>query len=173
MYIKTQRLVLKPFEEADKALAVDMFFDDKIKQTYMLPDFASVEAAEKLFYRLKDLSEMEDREVVGIYLVDSEKASEVLIGFMNDVEKIGDGIEMGYVIDSKYHNMGYMTEALQGMIKALFAKGYKQVITGAFETNGASIRVMEICGMIRQEKVDEIEYRGRVHRCVYYMMESK
>ena len=60
MYIKTKRLVLKPFEEADKALAVDMFFDDKIKQTYMLPDFASVEAAEKLFYRLKDLSEMED-----------------------------------------------------------------------------------------------------------------
>ena len=165
--------MLKPFEEADKALAVDMFFDEKIKQTYMLPDFTSVEAAEKLFYRLKDLSEMEDRVVVGIYLVDSENESEVLIGFMNDVEKIDDSIEMGYVIDSKYHNQGYMTEALQGMIKALLANGFKQVITGAFETNGASIRVMEKCGMIRQEKIDEIEYRGKLHRCVYYMMESK
>ena len=30
------------------------------------------------------------------------------------------------------------------------------------------IRVMEKSGMKREEKTDEIEYRGAVHRCVYY-----
>lgn len=52
----------------------------------------------------------------------------------------------------------------------LFQMGYKQVITGAFEENIASRRVMEKCGMILTESEEKIEYRGKVHRCVYYLI---
>ena len=174
MYVKTQRLVLKPFDEKDKDLAIRMFVNDQIKQTYMLPDFDSREAAEKLFYRLQELSLTEGRFVVGVYLtagVDSAGlniSEDRLIGFMNDVEIEGDEIELGYVIDPQYHNQGYATEALQGMMEELFARGFKQVVTGAFDTNLPSIRVMEKCGMARLQKEDDVEYRGKVHRCVYY-----
>ena len=52
-------------------------------------------------------------------------------------------------------------------IADLFELGFKQVVAGAFVENPASLRVMEKAGMTPIEKVDEIEYRGRTHTCVY------
>ena len=171
MYIETDRLILKPFEERDKSLAINMFVNDQIKQTYMLPDFPSEEAAAKLFYRLQELSLTEGRFVVGVYRKTED--GPVLIGFMNDVE-IKDGkIEMGYVIDPTYHNQGYCTEALKGMIQYLLEHGFSRVITGAFEGNAASLRVMEKSGMQKIDYTDEITYRGKVHRCIYYVMDKE
>ena len=90
------------------------------------------------------------------------------IGFLNDVEIVDGSIELGYVIHPACHNRGYMTAGLSIAIEELFRVGYKCVICGAFEENRASQRVMEKCGMTRIEKIDEIPYRGSVHRCVYY-----
>ena len=42
-----------------------------------------------------------------------------------------------------------------------------------FEENIASKRVMEKCGMIPIGKEEYIEYRGVVHRCVYYSIKQK
>jgi len=50
----------------------------------------------------------------------------------------------------------------------MFARGFSEVLAGAFEENLASMRIMEKSGMTRIEKTDEIEYRGKVHQCVYY-----
>lgn len=171
MHIETDRLILKPFEEEDKSLAINMFVNDQIKQTYMLPDFESEEAAAKLFYRLQDLSMKDDRFVVGIYT--KAEGQPVLIGFMNDVEIKEEQIEMGYVIDPAYHNQGYCTEALKGVIGYLLEHGFSRVITGAFEGNAASLRVMEKSGMKKIDYTDEITYRGKVHRCIYYVMDKK
>ena len=54
------------------------------------------------------------------------------------------------------------------MIDYLKEHGFATVTAGAFEQNVASLRVMQKCGMVRLEKTDEIEYRGRVHTCIYY-----
>ena len=61
-----------------------------------------------------------------------------------------------------------MTTALQLAMEELFALGYEEILTGAFSTNIASIRVMEKCGMTKLSKTDEIQYRGLTHTCVYY-----
>ena len=167
MHIETKRLVIKPFSEEDKANAIKLFVNDRIKQTYMLPDFQSEEEAKKLFYRLKELSLSEEHYVAGIY------RDHKLIGFLNDVEIAGDKIEMGYVIDPKCHNQGYATEAMQGVIGYLFDDGFTEVITGAFESNIPSIKVMQKCGMARLEKEEDIEYRGRMHHCIYYSAKYK
>ena len=82
------------------------------------------------------------------------------------------GIELGYVIHPRFHGKGYMTQALKAAIEELFSDGYREVITGAFEENRASIRVMEKAGMILQGKTEEIEYRGKTHNCIYYHMEK-
>ena len=166
MYIETQRLVLKPFSEADMDDLCKLLRDDIIKKTYMLPDFESDEHCLKLARRLRDLSLDESRYVVGIYL-DGK-----LIGFSNDVENVDGAIEMGYVIDPAHHNCGYATEAMTGIISCLHGQGFREVIAGAFECNPASIRVMQKSGMTLVDKIDEIEYRGKVHRCVYYVAKN-
>jgi RimJ/RimL family protein N-acetyltransferase len=73
----------------------------------------------------------------------------------------------------KFHNRGYCTEALTGAIQYLFYRGFDEVVAGAFEGNEASFRVMVKSGMEKQVYQDEIEYRGKVHRCVYYAIRKR
>ena len=77
-------------------------------------------------------------------------------------------MEVGYLIHPEYHGKGYMTEALIAFIQDLFSLGLEEVIAGAFEENPASLRVMQKAGMTLLDKSDELEYRGKVHRCIYY-----
>ena len=166
MYVKTERLELRPFAESDREATVRILMDNRVNKTYMLPDFESVEKAEGLFRRLMDLSMREERYVAAISR-DGEA-----VGFLNDVEIHGDSIELGYVIHPDHWGRGYMTEALKAVTEELFRAGFRQVITGAFETNLASIRVMEKAGMQKIEKTDAIDYRGRTHTCVYYVAQK-
>ena len=115
-----------------------------------------------LFERLRQLSMVEDRLVAGIFL-DGQ-----CIGIMNEVEIKDKRIELGYALLPKFHNRGYCTETLTGAIQYLFDRGFEEVVASAFEENEASFRVMVKSGMEKQEYQDEIEYQGKVHRCVYY-----
>lgn len=162
MYIKTKRLELKPISRDSLNALVELLTDDVVKQTYMVPDFPNRWEAEKLAQRLITLSEQEGRYVAGIYYRDS------LIGILNETESTDDRIEVGYAILPRYHHQGFCTEALQGAIGYFFAQGINEVLAGAFAENTASIRVMIKSGMTKLDRRDEIEYRGRVHRCVYY-----
>ncbi len=162
MMIKTNRLTVKPFSEADKDAMIALFVDEKIKQTYMLPDLVTEEAKTKLFSRFLALSASDAHFVRGIY------CGETLVGFLNDTEIKGDMIELGYVISPMFWGRGYMTEALTAVIHYLLQNGYASVITGAFASNLASIRVMEKCGMTKMNTHATIEYRGKLHECVYY-----
>ena len=160
--IDTPRLRLTSMTDADADSVIDMLTHPEVIQTFMVPDFPSRQEALKLFERLKALSLAEDRFVYGIYLEDQ------IVGFLNDIDRNGDEIELGYVIHPQYKNRGFATEALAASIKSLFAQGFAAVKTGAFVENAASIRVMEKCGMTLLPQTEDIEYRGRVHRCVYY-----
>ena len=162
MYAKTERLVLRPILETSLESLAALFTDDTVKQTYMVPDFPHREAAVKFAGRIRQLSLDPGRYVAGIYL-DTQ-----LIGLMNETEVSGDSIEVGYAILPQFQNRGYCTEALVGAIAYFFDRGFSQVIAGAFEENAASLRVMEKSGMLKIQKTDEAEYRGKTHRCVYY-----
>ena len=162
MYIKTERLELKPIALESLDALVELLTDDVVKQTYMVPDFSNREESEKLAQRLITLSEQEGRYVAGIYYRDS------LIGILNETESVDDRIEVGYAILPRYHTQGFCTEALRGTIGYFFAQGINEVLAGAFAENTASIRVMIKSGMKKLDRRDEIEYRGRVHRCVYF-----
>lgn len=166
MYIETERLVLRPFEAADIPALATLLRDDRIGQTYMLPDFKNEAQAAALADRLRELSLDSSRVVAGICLAGN------LIGFLNDVEIQNGSIELGYVIDPAHWGRGYATEALKGVIAYLLASGFREVVAGAFAENTPSIRVMVKAGMKRLDKEDEIRYRGRVHRCVYYAADS-
>jgi len=136
--------------------------NEAVGETYMVPDFQSLEEVRKLFEVLKRLSFDKDHFVYGICLEDR------LIGFLNDVEIREGQIELGFVIDPAHWNKGFATEAFGEAIQTLFQLGYTRVITGAFAQNIASIRVMEKCAMTRLEQTDALEYRGKTHQCVWF-----
>ena len=66
--LTTERLVLRPFCEEDRREMVGILWDQEIKKTYMLPDFADPKEAEALFEKLMQLSRSEDHFVYGIML---------------------------------------------------------------------------------------------------------
>ena len=160
--IQTERLQLRSFEEKDLDAAIRIFVNDEVKQTYMLPDFPDREAAQKLFDRLRQFSLEKERFVYGIYHGDT------LVGFLNDVVRKDTTIELGYVIHPDHKSQGYATEALSAASEELFRIGYEVVKTGAFQQNAASIRVMQKSGMTLTDETEELEYRGKIHTCIYY-----
>lgn len=160
--IKTKRLCIQPFKEADRLDMVNLLCNDDIKKTFMIPDFATIQEAERLFYSFMKWSQEEARYERGIYLANQ------LIGFVNTVGIEKSCIELGYVIHPEHQNQGYATEVLQAVIADLFTKGYREICAGAFQENTASCRVMERCGMQRIQKTAEVDYRGYRHSCIYY-----
>lgn len=165
--ILAERLKLERIDEQNQNEMLELLTNDQIKKTYMLPDFRSKEKLMNLFHSFIELSKDTKRFVRGIYLHDK------LIGFINDVEIKDDRIELGYVIHPDYWNQGYASEALASSIQHLLKQGFKKIITGAFEENKASQRVMEKCGMVKTDLIEKVEYRNQIHRCIMYIYESE
>ncbi len=165
LFIETERLVLHPLFDEDKIRLIDIFKDERVYKTCMLPDFKDDDMEDAFFKKLKDLSYDKDHYVYGIYLDDK------IIGLINDVINKDDMIELGYLIDPKHHNNGYMTESLKAVIEDLVKRGYKVIECAHFKDNIASARVMQKAGMKKIEKVEEITYRGQIHECIYYAYE--
>ena len=165
--IETVRLCLREITDKDCDAFCSLFTNEIVAKTYILPEFRSREEQILLFNRIKDLSYISTRFVYGISLNDQ------IIGLINDVD-ISDGeIELGFAFHPDYYNQGYATETLKAAIKTLFNMGYTAVKTGAFESNLASQRVMEKCGMTKLPDTESIEYRGVTHKCVFYFIDDK
>ncbi len=153
------RLILRPFDEADREAALRLFYNGEIKKTYMLPDFSSEDEAARLFERMETLSDSDDHFIYAAHFGDK------LIGFINDTCVEEASIELGYVVDPAYKNRGFATEMLKTAIAELFRLGFSEVRAGCFEENTASRRVMEKSGMRPTGETETIEYRGKTHRC--------
>ena len=164
--IRTKRLVLKPYADADRAGMLRLLTDECVKQTFMIPDFDTPADADAMFEKLKAWSLCDTHYEKGIYL------GRQLIGFINDVELDGACIELGYVIHPAHHNKGFATEALSAAIGDLFAKGYSRVKAAAFWDNQASRRVMEKCGMRLTKQTGSVTYHGKQQECVYYAIDK-
>lgn len=164
--IATKRLVLKPYRDEDQEAMIELLTNEKIKETFMIPDFRSREEAILMFQKLKEFSYNINHYELGIY------KEETLIGFINDVDMKEDKIELGYVIHPEFQNQGYATEVLAAAIEDLFQKGFHEIITGAFASNVASCRVMEKCGMKRIDKEEDIFYHNQSQHCIYYSIKK-
>ena len=157
----TKRLRLHSIEEDSRDQMMAILYNDRIKKTYIIPDFKTEADAEKMFQRFVSLSNDPNRYVYGVFFENR------LIGFFNDVSKDNVEIEMGYVIYPDFHNRGFATEAFSAIIEELFRVGFTTVKAGYFCENDASRRVMEKCGLKETDIHEDIEYRGIVHHCNY------
>lgn len=162
MEFKTKRLHIKPLCPEDAKAVISLLTDAQVGKTYMIPVFHTQEEAFPLFQRLMALSQDTGRYVAGIYWEGH------FIGLLNETDREDHGIEVGYALLPAYYNRGFATEALTGAIDYLHGCGFSCVLAGAFAENPASMRVMEKAGMQRTEKTDSVEYRGSLHKCIYY-----
>ena len=162
MYIKTERLILASLSDTDAPSLKELFTNEEVKKTYMVPDFAGENAFQKMFSYLQKLSHDENGHTAGIFL------NEKLIGLFHKVEINGDRVEVGYAIHPHFWNQGYATESLRAGIAYFFEKGFSEVYAGAFKTNLASTRVMEKAGMRKTNMKALFDYRGKTYPCVYY-----
>lgn len=162
LVLNTERLCLHTISEKDIDDMIDLLTNSEVAKTFMLPEFKTNEDVVKLFRRILEMSNSEENFVYGIY------QESKMIGFLNDVAKVENELEIGYVIHPDKKNNGFATEVLKVVIKELFDMGYCVVRAGAFEGNIASIRVMEKCGMKRTYQDEDIQYRGNVCHCINY-----
>lgn len=166
--IETERLILRPLEERDRESFIRMAKDERVNSTYMIPKLESEVLENAFFDHMRDFTENESRFVYGIALKNGG-----IIGFINDCELDGTRAEMGYFIGAEHWNRGYASEALAAAIAALFEMGYTYLKAGHFEENAASRRVMEKCGMKRIDHEEELEYKGRMHHCLFMAIEKQ
>ena len=158
---------LDSFVNRSKDNIVEMFLDKEVSKTYMLPNFKSKEEAVKLFEMIQRMSLNDNRFVKCIYYDDGIN-ERVAIGIINETDKDDEMIELGYAINPRFQGKGYCALALNKAINILLEKGYKKVQCGAFESNLASIRVMEKVGMKKIDKTETINYQNEDHVCVFY-----
>lgn len=158
----SDRIVLMSLRDIDRDSMIQAIKDPRIYETYILPRLNNIKEENAFYNHLMDLSKDRNRFVYGIYNQDS------IIGFINEVAKENDEIELGYFIFPAFWNLNFATEALNLAIKELFEMGYNKVLAAHFEENIASAKVMEKARMIRLKKEEQIEYNGKLHKCIYY-----
>ena len=54
--IQTQRLVIGPYTDSDRDSMIELLTNEQIRETFMLPDFHTIEEATDMFRKLKYLS---------------------------------------------------------------------------------------------------------------------
>ena len=165
--LKTERLVLKPYDPSDQPQMVAILCNESIKKTFMIPDFSDQQQAVELFERLMEFSKSSDHFEYGIYW------NGTLIGFVNDCGMNQTTIEIGYVIHPDYQGKGFATEAVSACIQELFRMGYKHIHAAFFSGNTASQRIMEKCGMHKLDCEGDLEYQGILQHVFYYGIDKR
>ncbi|MBO4868458.1 MAG: GNAT family N-acetyltransferase [Clostridia bacterium] len=158
--IITRRLRLSALRRCDKEDLIGMLTDAHISETYMVPDLQSEQSRDAMFDRFYEFTAADGRFAYGVY------ADGRLVGVIHEVDNGDGGVELGYFIKTSENGKGYATEALRAAIGELFSQGYPTVRAAAFEENGASLRVMQKCGMKLTGRTETVSYRGRDRVCV-------
>ena len=146
--IETERLILRPFEQAD----LDDFFE-----------YASVEGTGEMAGWHHHQDKQKSQEILDLFISEDKtfavclRQSGKVIGSLG-VEKYGmedkltefdgyRGREIGYVLSRDYWGRGLMTEAVMAVIDYLFNECDLDFLTcGYYDFNSRSRRVQEKCG---------------------------
>lgn len=153
--LETKRLILRPFTIED---AQEMFLgwasDPEVTKYLTWNTHKSIEETKGILSLWVDQYEKPERLNFAIELKKEDK----LIGGVDVVGYLG-GVKgtpvIGYNLAQKYWGNGYMTEACRCVINHLFSKGYSEIRIDAMPENAASIRVIQKCGGVFLEAVEE------------------
>lgn len=159
MKIKTDRLILRPFEEEDLPRLTQISTNPIVMRQFP-PTFKTASAAKKLH---ELIISHQKRKGYSLWAV-MDKASKKLIGFCGFITQKVEGedlVEMGYRFDCAYWNKGLATEAAKACLD--YAKDNTKltdVYSMVLNDNPASRRVAEKVGLTTDR---EVNFHGRMH----------
>ncbi len=143
--IRTDRLLLRPWREADRAPFAEMNGDPEVRQFF--PSVLSRAEADDLFDQLLGWQEE------GLTFVAVEREGRELIGMAGLAELDDDippapGVELGWRLVRRAWGRGYATEAARGWLEHGFGTlGLAEIVAFAVPGNARSRAVMERIGM--------------------------
>jgi len=157
--LETPRLLLRSFEPDDDVSLYDLDHDPLVAKflgPYALNDVAAYR--ERIVTSYARYADRDDG--LGLWAAVEKSAGEFLgwvclrpageYRFAAEAGFAADDAELGYRLRSSVWNHGYATEASRGLIaEAFHRRSTPRVVATALTTNGASLRVMEKCGLQR------------------------
>ena len=161
--IETNRLILRPFSMKD---VQDVFLyasDDSVTKYLTWPphtDISQTEKVVKKFYLDKP----------GFFAVELKSERKCVGCIELRICAEHDKASFGYVLNRRYWNKGYMTEALKTIIDLAFSKiGLNRIESTHYVGNEGSGRVMQKCGMRCEGKaLQEVKIKGIFYDVVHY-----
>lgn len=151
--LKTDRLIIRPFEMADWP-AVHRYTSDPAVMTY-IPDGIFTEAQARAFV-IRQCAEQPEAIAVAL------GAEQQLIGHISFHPWFAvQTYEIGWVFHPRYYGCGYATEAAGALLRFGFEDlGLHRIVATCQPENHGSYRVMEKIGMRREGLFQQCIYRG-------------
>lgn len=167
MQIRTERLLLRPFTEADAEGLYAYSKDPEVGPNAGWKPHESLEESRGILQTV-----FLNREAVWAILLKGREAALIgSIGLVEDDKRAVSGVRMiGYAIGREYWGKGYMTEAVRGVLDYGFSRMKLNLISGyCYPDNARSRHVMEKCGFQYEGRLRRAEalYDGRIldHLC--------
>ncbi|TCM17301.1 RimJ/RimL family protein N-acetyltransferase [Novosphingobium sp. PhB165] len=150
MFVRTERLFLRPGWPEDVDELVDAISDEAIQRN------VGVSALPRTAQAMHDyLSLDRDPRLPHFFMYLRSPGGPRLVGGIG-LGRFEDDVEMGYWIAPGYRGMGYAREAVRALLDQARALGHRRVVASYFENSVAMRRVLDATGFI-----DSGEYRER------------
>lgn len=147
MKITTERLILRPWEDADAEDLYEYAKDPAVGPSAGWPPHTSIGNSLEIIR-----SVLSEKETYAVCLKENNRAIGsigLMIGKQSNLGLRGDEGEIGYWIGREFWGRGLIPEAVNGMLRRGFEElGLKTVWCGYFDGNEKSKRVQEKCGFV-------------------------
>jgi RimJ/RimL family protein N-acetyltransferase len=116
--MRTERLLLRPLEKSDSGAFLDIFSDAGTMEYWSKEPISSIKEAESLILQDIEWSESDKCICLGVALADSN----LIIGKITlfQLDEQNRRAEIGYVLDWRHWDKGYMTEAMGWLLDYAF-----------------------------------------------------
>jgi RimJ/RimL family protein N-acetyltransferase len=158
--LRTERLVLRPFEPGDLAALFDIYSRDEVV-TYLYEDAARTleevrpMLAERMIRRAI-VDEGDKLSLAALLASTGELVGDVICAFRSREHLQG---EIGFVVHPEHQGRGYASEVSVLLLDLMFRELKLHRVVGRAEArNAASARVLEKLGMRREAHLVENEY---------------
>lgn len=176
--LKTKRIIIRDHVIEDLQSHHQLLSDDEVM--YYLQDIQtkSFDESKKNLVTSIEESNSEKRTLVFLRMVDKQTGRHIgEIGYtVNDVTSNGKFVHLGYFTHKSFWNKGYVSEALNEIIRFAFEDDNVCTIsTGCLAENIGSEKVMQKCGFIKVAGHSELEnHEGEFKlRVKYSLLKSK
>lgn len=150
----TERLIIRKWQNSDAADHFEYCSNPLVTKFLRFPTYEAIEDSYAWF---KDMEKKYAAYEGGDRSHDIDFAIELIsehkvigsIGLAGYQKQAGGIVEVGYILNPKYHGKGFMTEALAGIFKHIKQNNLAMRIQAKHDTeNTASGRVMQRAGMV-------------------------